>query len=303
MKGAPRAVAALLVGAVAAALFASSAAGALWLIFSKTTAAPRETVAVRTGGLGALRLIRHRSQPLRVFLVPEAIADQVRFVRDPRLVPLGSLKRDRAKNGRLAFRVPNVPPGDYSTLIYCVPCAQYSAGRRLVPGGPFPGPFHVVEAAPAVRECASSVYGDLQADWQSHAFSAGPLALLPFEPIGTEPPGRFAKLRGTLRSYKPLKLLALVRGNTPVVLSVPVDERASIGLAYTVGAIGRVTFAKTVTAADAAVSFEPCADAADPYTQFNGVFVVAGARCAQLDVQVRGQPDIMRLELPFGTSC
>jgi hypothetical protein len=294
---------ALVIGVLAAGVFANSAAGALWLVFSKTTAAPRETVSVRTAGAGALRSIRRGSPPLRVFLVPAAIADQIHSVRDSRLIPLGSLKRDRLKNGRLAFRVPNVPPGDYSTLLYCVPCAPRSAGRSLLPVGPFPGPFHVVEAAPAVRDCASAVYGELAPDWPSHAFSLGPLSLLPFEPIASEPAARFGKLRGTRRAYEPVKVLALVRGDTPVTLAVPLDERSVVGIVYAVDAIGRVSDAKTVTAADAAVTFQPCTDPADPYTQFNGGFAVAGARCVRLDVRVQRQPDVMRLELPFGAAC
>lgn len=64
-------------------------------------------------------------------------------VNDDRLVLLGRLRIDESGNGFLRFVVPDVPPGDYTTLTHCGPCAASSGGRKLLPTGPFPGVFVV----------------------------------------------------------------------------------------------------------------------------------------------------------------
>jgi len=38
-------------------------------------------------------------------------------------------------------------------------------------------------------------------------------------------------------------------------------------------------------------------------TQFNGGFVVAGARCAHFDVRIDGRTEPFRLDVPFGAAC
>jgi hypothetical protein len=134
----------LLSVAAVAALAPGSARAALFLVFSTTNAAPGDLVNARTGGEGALRLVRSDSTALRVFLAPAEEVDTITAPDDTRLVPLGRLRVDENGNGHLRFIVPNVPSGDYLTLTHCVRCAPYSAGRELLVTGPFPGHFIVL---------------------------------------------------------------------------------------------------------------------------------------------------------------
>jgi hypothetical protein len=145
-----RAVLMLLVAAASAALMAGAASAALLLRFSTTRAAPGATVTLETGGRGALSSIAPGAPPLRVFLIRADEVDLrspdlgVSSPDDSRLIPLGELTVDAEGNGELRFTVPDVPAGNYTTLTHCVPCAPSSAGRELLPTGPFPEPFVVL---------------------------------------------------------------------------------------------------------------------------------------------------------------
>jgi hypothetical protein len=131
------------------------------LVFNKSTAAPRDFVTVRTAG--RMAVARH---PVRVFLAAEHAAATIRSARDARLIPLGKLTRARRGFGRLTFRVPNVPPGDYAGFV--------STGRRLARSGS----FRVAEAKPELRTCASAVYGELAAGWETDAAYAGSIGFV-----------------------------------------------------------------------------------------------------------------------------
>jgi hypothetical protein len=128
---------------LAAAMLAEGASGALFLTFSSTKAEPGEVVIAHTAGNGALARIPKSSPPLRVFLVPVDEADRIVSPSDNRLVALGRLRVDRKGDGSLRFTVPDVTPGNYTTLTYCVPCAPFSGGARWAPTGPFQGSFVV----------------------------------------------------------------------------------------------------------------------------------------------------------------
>jgi hypothetical protein len=134
---------------LAAVLLAAPAQAALFLVFSKSSAAPGDVVRVRTGGEGALlepvRRGELRRGP-RVFLAPKAAARSIRSTRDSRLKLIGRLIVDRKGNGRLTFTVPSLRPGEYTTFVHCVPCGRYSNGRTLLATGPFSGTFRIKRA-------------------------------------------------------------------------------------------------------------------------------------------------------------
>jgi hypothetical protein len=299
-----RSLASAAVASLAAATLAATASAALYLSFSRTTAAPGDRVVVRTGGRGAIRLPVGRT-PLRVYLVESSVADSVRSQKDPRLVPLGRLALHRVKphfaNGRLEFAAPNVPPGDYTTLIHCIPCAPHSNGRTLVRGGPWPGPFRVIEATPPVRSCENSVYGDLPAGWEAQTVFAGPLGLFDLSHNVRE--ARYTPLRGTTRRYEAIKILLLVKSGESATLTVPSEERRQVALLYA-PPLARGGTGVSVAEGHAAVTFYACPASEElPYTQFNGGFVVAGSRCAEVDVTVEGRSEPFVLGIPFGASC
>jgi hypothetical protein len=277
-----------------------SAEAALYLIFSRNTVPIGSAVSAHTPMAtdGLLRkLLRSgalRRHPLRVFLAARADAKSIRSVRDPRLTPLGPLHLGRRGKGRLTFSMPNVAPGEYTTFLQCAPCRPGAPTRALVPSGPFSRSLHVVDGPPVARDCSTSVVGDLPADWRRHTLAAGPLTLYyanananAFKPRS---PGR----------YEPTKIVALVLGRATVTLSVPLNERRDVALAYGPSSEWRKTM--RVSDGHAATTFSGCGSDSDE-TQFNGGFIVAGAQCATFDVQVRGRPDAMKLAVPFGASC
>ena len=299
----------LLLVAGAAAIVPPVTSAALWLVFNTTTAAPHTVVAARTGGKGALLQLRKggglKRHPLRLYLAPAAAADSIRSVRDRRLVLLGRQKVDHAGNGKIRFPVPNVPPGDYVTFIHCVPCARYSAGRTLFPGGPWPGPFRVVDARPPVRTCRSSVYGQLSEDLIARSPRFGPVRLIGYDPVRTAKSSWIKSFRSPITGQYSVKVLLLVDRGPGVTLAVAPGNRQTVALSYVPARFN----IRRVTAGDAAVTFSPCRGdenvpgAGEGHTQFNGSFVVARPLCARFELGIEGQTEPLRFSLPFGRLC
>jgi hypothetical protein len=288
-------------GTSAAAAHATKAA--LSLVFNRTTAPVGAAVSAHTPVRmnGALRkMLRSRAlrrHPLRALLAARTDASSIKSVRDSRLVPLGTLRVDRRGRGRLTFSMPNVPPGDYTTFLQCVPCRRGPPSRALVPSGPFPGPLKAVDAPPVVRECSTSVAGNLPPDWQRYSIAAGPLTLYYWNASTLTDPRAFAA-RAPGR-YAPIKILALVRGPATVTLSVPLDVRRKVALVY--GPPSEWHDTMRISDGHAATTFVGCPDSDE--TQFNGGFIVAGSQCATFDVQVDAQREDLKLAVPFAASC
>jgi hypothetical protein len=66
---------------------------------------------------------------VRVYFVPMALARSPRIQRptgpphNRRIIPLGPVHLDHPAVLRVTFRVPRVPPGDYTIGFWCKPCA------------------------------------------------------------------------------------------------------------------------------------------------------------------------------------
>ena len=125
----------LLVAAAVAAVLASSAGAALFFLFQPTAATPGDRVTVRTGGTPAGFTLRQRKRPLqkpiRVYLVPNRLAGEVRGRFDPRLHFVGVLVPDRDARGVLTFTVPPLDSDTYVAAAWCPGCARYSRGRSF----------------------------------------------------------------------------------------------------------------------------------------------------------------------------
>lgn len=145
-----RAALALSVTSSFAGIVVVAASAALSLTFSTTRSLPGAVVTIRTGGSGALAGIGTGESPLRVFFIKADEVDPnspdigVTSPGDDRLIRLGDLTVDPEGNGTLRFTVPDVPGGEYTTVIHCIPCAPFSGGRELLATGPFPEPFIVL---------------------------------------------------------------------------------------------------------------------------------------------------------------
>ncbi|CAN5205415.1 hypothetical protein BH09ACT13_BH09ACT13_07440 [soil metagenome] len=124
-----------LASAVAAVAIAPSAYAALFFLFKPTSAAPGERVTVRLGGTPAGFTLADRKKPfkraIRLYLVPNRIAGDVRSRFDPRLHFVGRLVPDKNSRGLLTFTVPPVDTDDYAVAAWCLECARYSFGRTF----------------------------------------------------------------------------------------------------------------------------------------------------------------------------
>ena len=65
--------------------------------------------------------------PAMVYLVPNAVAPQIRSVRDPRLIPIGTLT-----NGRFVFTASRLKNKTaYAAVVSCPACSSVAHGRTL----------------------------------------------------------------------------------------------------------------------------------------------------------------------------
>ena len=125
----------LLAGGLLVLWGGGQAFAALWLVFAPSRAAVGVTVRAETLGKGALSGLPAGTQ-LSVYLAPEGAGD-IRHPGDPRLIPIGQLRVDANRDGSLTFRVPALREDRYNSFVLCQRCARWSAGRSLIPAGPF----------------------------------------------------------------------------------------------------------------------------------------------------------------------
>lgn len=276
----------------AAALLAGGASAAIWLVFSRVSAEPGESVTVRTPGRGALTRAREGPAP-RVFMAPKADEGTIRSVRDRRLVPLGRLVVDRKGNGRLRFAVPNLAPGAYTTFIHCPRCKRGAGGRALLPAGPRPGPFRI---RPVLRNCSETQRGELPSNWASHAVHGGPVSLYP-APMPAPTP-----IRGRPGHFRPVKVLTVVAPESEATLLVPAVQRPYVRLAFAETSGRFWSPEMRVRDGLVAVTFKTCPDTDYPDDHFGGGFVVSRRMCAELQVQEPGR-EPRALRVPFGAPC
>jgi hypothetical protein len=125
----------VLASSIAAAVTAADARPALFFLFDPTTASPGDVVTVRTGntpaGFEPGRRVRPFQRPIRVYLVPNTVAAEVRSRFDTHLEFVGSLVPDARGRGVLRFRAPPLDSGNYAVAAWCPACARYSGGRAF----------------------------------------------------------------------------------------------------------------------------------------------------------------------------
>lgn len=121
--------------ALAALAVPANAQAALFFLFGRPTAAPNDRVTVRMGGTPAGFTLRQRvrpfGRPIRLYLVPNALVDDVHSRFDARLRFVGVLVPDRLGRGVLTLSVPPLDQDDYTVAAWCPGCARYSRGRTF----------------------------------------------------------------------------------------------------------------------------------------------------------------------------
>jgi hypothetical protein len=163
--------------------------------------------------------------------------------------------------------------------------------------------------SPVVRDCNSSVYGDLGSDWMASSIVAGSLAFVRAR-FYSSSAHSFASVGGG--RYRGSKMLVAVRTGWVTRVVVPMAERRKIALQY-----APADFNKPVVPAhsDHDVTFTACPPGRPflgpktaRWTQFNGAIVVAGRRCVTLAVYAakQGHPlprRGLRARLSFGAGA
>jgi hypothetical protein len=118
-----------------AAAVVTSAHAALFFLFEPTTADVGDSVTVRLGGTSPSFTLTDREKPfdrpIRLYLVPNEVAPDVRSRFDPRLHFIGALVPDRNSRGVLPFRVPPLDTAKYAVAAWCPGCARSSRGRSF----------------------------------------------------------------------------------------------------------------------------------------------------------------------------
>jgi hypothetical protein len=159
-----------------------------------------------------------------------------------------------------------------------------------------------------VRTCETSVYGTLDDPaWRTHSVLAGPLAFYSADQYAEQPASLFAPLPGNDGYYAGQKLLVLVRRGAAATVVVSGSGRRYAALLYNAAAWNDRN-AYRIKDGESAVTFKACkqgetASVGGPLnamTQFNGGFVVAGARCLPLEVRVQGEERTIPVTLSFG---
>jgi hypothetical protein len=189
-----RRLAVLLAVAGLAAALAASASAALFFLFTPRTAAPGQLVTVRLGGTPPGFALTDRrkpfGRPMRIYVVPNAVADDVESRLDPRLHFVGLVVPDRDGRGVLTFRAPPLDTASYAVAAWCPGCAATSLGKSFFVLGVtpftrsrFPGMLLRLRLPDATRSCPVTTgrYGNgvLSVD------ARGGVLTRPREPDGT----------------------------------------------------------------------------------------------------------------------
>ena len=141
-----------------------------------------------------------------------------------------------------------------------------------------------------VRDCGSSVYGDLGRDWTTSSIVVGPLAFVGARRLSSSPYSFRSVGAGR---YRGTKLLSVVRTGWVARVVVPPAQRHGVALQY-----GRIDLNEPVVPAEGEheVTFTACPPGrpslgppGQRWTQFNGAIVVAGRRCVTLAVYAAKQ--------------
>jgi hypothetical protein len=207
---------------------------------------------------------------------------RARLVLAPGGVALDPIFRVRRRGtARFRAKIPNVPLGDYKLAVVRNSRTLARSTRSL----------RIVEPRPGIRGCGTSVYGDLAPDWKRAAVRVGPIAFIGM--AGGVSADEVA------RQNNAIKVLVVVDKGAVVTLRVVRADREGVSLGYRPG-----REARRVADGLPAMTFYGCHPSDwRPHTQFNGVFIVDGPRCAHLEVHVPGRPEPIPLAISFGAPC
>ncbi len=139
-------------------------------------------------------------------------------------------------------------------------------------------------------------------NWRKGTLTVGPISFLNLPLYAGVSPGWF-KPKVSYEDAVFAKVLVIVRRSHEVTVSIPRRFQGDLALAYSGGTDRLIADGET------AVTFRACAPGESqfgdhPATQFAGGFLVAGPRCALMQVSADGQPaSTVALSFGAGTRC
>ena len=154
------------------------------------------------------------------------------------------------------------------------------------------------ESEPYVRECGTSVYGDLGLGWRERAVVAGHVAF-----VGMKQ--GYIRYRPSGHGARPVKVLVVVDPHAAPTVTIAARSRSHAALGY--NGIRNDGRAVPVERGTESVIFRACRpdrsrEAWNRGTQFAGYFLVSGRRCVHLEIATAGK--VLRRALRFGvTRC
>jgi hypothetical protein len=145
------------------------------------------------------------------------------------------------------------------------------------------------------------VSGGLEVGYRRESVVVGPLAIYParseFPRLGRDdfrpvtPPSRYAAIEAAV---------TVARG-AHMTVKVPREERRTLALLFDSARWADANRGYTVREGDAEVTFPGCFE---PYTQYQGGFVVTARQCARLIVSERGaKPRVATISFGAGLPC
>ena len=146
------------------------------------------------------------------------------------------------------------------------------------------------DPTPFLRSCGSAVFGDPN---MRNAVSIGPLILVGIPQAAKLPPTAFEEDHGR---YDAIKILAVVKGQRDVTVTVPASLRESLALLYDPNASAN-KHGYPFSAGDARVTFAACPEADAGY---NGGFIATQPTCATLEVETETSSDSGSLSIGRG---
>lgn len=152
---------------------------------------------------------------------------------------------------------------------------------------------------PATRTCSTAGSAGVPSQYRRHALIVGDVVLGGLRDLSARTDASVTKgeRHGAIES------ILVIPAGAEVTLSVPAQERDVVGLIYD-GRKFRDDGAYRIADLDSSFRFIACRDRSFNHglSQFDGVYVVAGRRCVQIDVAVPTRP-VRQLRFPVGASC
>jgi hypothetical protein len=146
-----------------------------------------------------------------------------------------------------------------------------------------------------IRTCDEAVFGDLGQHWRRGEITVGPVVFVGLAGWANASETSFLPLDDEV-NYEGAKVLVVVKSGAVATVAIPPSESPFVSLHYDPAKF-KMFNRYLVSEGDSAVTFQACPDR---WTQFNGRFIVAGARCSPIEITGSPNEEPERMVVSFG---